>query len=221
MNRGPFIFLGVFIIVVASWTYVVYKPNQNMGRLTAIIDEEQGGILPRGIQGAASHGREVYQELGCIACHTQQVRVAAGTDIERGWGVRQSVARDYIGETRALIGNSRIGPDLANIGDRRPDANWHLLHFYNPQITSEGSNMPAYAFLFETREIVGEPSVDALDIPEPFAPENGYEVIPSREAHSLASYMASLKIDYDLIEAPKSNETMAEELAFALENAAQ
>ncbi len=219
MNRGPFIFLGVFLIVASSWTFVLYKANQEVGRLTSVLDEDLGKYVPGKTVGAAAHGKEVYQELGCISCHTQQVRVASGMDIERGWGERQSVARDYINDKRALIGNVRIGPDLSNVGLRQGDRNWHLLHLYNPQINSKGSNMPAYPFLFEVREIVGEPSSHALDLPQAFSPGEGFEVIPTRKAESLASYMLSLKVDYELKEAPKSNEIMAEELAVALENA--
>ena len=58
MNRGPFIFLGLLIILVFSWTTVVFKPNQTVGQLAAILDEDQGGRLPRELQGAAQHGKE-------------------------------------------------------------------------------------------------------------------------------------------------------------------
>ena len=117
------------------------------------------------------------------------------------------------------MGRKRLGPDLSNVGERRPDVAWHLLHLYNPQINSRGSNMPAYSFLFDTREIVGSPSSRAMELPEAFSPPEGFEVIPTRKAESLAAYMLSLKVDFDLNEAPKSLETMADELAIALENA--
>ncbi len=219
MNRGPFIFLGVFILLSLTWALVINKSMQETGRLTPIYDADQGGVIPRETKGAAAQGKLVYQELGCIACHTQQVRVATGSDIARGWGDRQSVARDYIDEQPALIGTKRLGPDLTNVGKRRPDAEWHLLHFYNPQIASKGTNMPALPFLFEKREIVGEASIRALKLPQGFAVEEGFEVLPTRKAEALAAYMKSLKTDYDLEEAPKSNDVMAEELAIALENA--
>ena len=219
MNRGPFIFLGVFLIVATSWTFVLFKTHQEVGQLTTVLDEDLGKYVPGKTTGAAAHGKEVYQELGCIACHTQQVRVASGMDIARGWGERQSVARDYINDERSLIGNVWIGPDLSNVGARRGEMNWHLLHFYNPQINSKGTNMPAYPFLYEVCEVVGEASANALILPEEFSLGEGLEVIPKRKAESLASYMLSLKVDCDLKEAPKSNEIMAEELAVALENA--
>ena len=219
MNRGPFIFLGLFIILSLSWTMVINEPIQETGRLSPIFDEDQGGRLPRGTKGAAAEGKIVYQELGCIACHTQQVRVSSGSDVARGWGERQSVARDYIDQQPAMVGSIRLGPDLANVGLRRPDTEWHLLHFYNPQITSKGSNMPGFPFLYETREIEGEPSRRALNLPAEFAVDAGFEVVPTRKAEALAAYMKSLKMDYDLEEAPKSNEVMSEELTVALENA--
>jgi cytochrome c oxidase cbb3-type subunit 2 len=79
--------------------------------------------------------------------------------------------------------------------------------------------MPAMPFLFETREIVGEATSRALKLPAEYAVADGYEVIPSRKAEALVAYMKSLKVTYDLNEAPKSNDVMSEELSVALENA--
>ena len=58
-----------------------------------------------------------------------------------------------------------------------------------------------------------------MDLPEAFAPPEGFEILPTRKAESLAAYMLSLKVDYDLNEAPKSLATMSDELEIALENA--
>lgn len=200
MNRGPFIFIGVLIIVSVSWALTLVKPI-----------EEGGHLLPLGAgadrkpalqMGLSDQGREVYQELGCIACHTQQVRVTAGKDVARGWGDRQTVALDYIDQNPVFTGSYRVGPDLTNVGARRSDVAWHLLHLYNPQITSKGSNMPSYSFLFEKRKVVGEGSDRALKLDGAFAPEAGYEIVPSRKAEALASYLAHLQVGYDIEEAP-------------------
>ena len=49
----------------------------------------------------------------------QQVRDPQyGTDLERGWGPRRSVARDYLYEIEPALGTSRLGPDLANVGGK-------------------------------------------------------------------------------------------------------
>ena len=46
--------------------------------------------------------------------------VAIGSDIERGWGVRRTVAEDFITDATVMPGSQRVGPDLANVGARRP-----------------------------------------------------------------------------------------------------
>jgi ubiquinol-cytochrome c reductase cytochrome b subunit len=37
-----------------------------------------------------------------------------------------------------------VGPDLSYVADHRPDRQWHLRHFRNPQFVSPGSIMPAF-----------------------------------------------------------------------------
>lgn len=38
----------------------------------------------------------------------------------------------------------KVGPDLSFVGDRRPDRDWHLSHFTDPQSVSPGSIMPKF-----------------------------------------------------------------------------
>ena len=200
MNRGPFIFIGVLIIVSLSWAFTLVKPMMESEIRAPFVGTEVR--VPPMMTGLAAQGREVYREQGCVHCHTQQIRVISGMDVERGWGERMTVALDYLDQSPAFTGTSRIGPDLSNVGERRPDEEWHLLHLYNPRITSPGSNMPAFDFLFETREIIGERSNKALDLPVEYAPPEGYVVIPTPQAQALAAYMTSLRLDYEIEEAP-------------------
>ena len=44
--------------------------------------------------------------------------IATGPDIARGWGVRQSVAEDYLYDDPVQLGSLRAGPDLADVGVR-------------------------------------------------------------------------------------------------------
>ena len=37
-----------------------------------------------------------------------------------------------------------MGPDLSFVGDARPEREWHLKHFRNPQSVSPGSIMPKF-----------------------------------------------------------------------------
>jgi cbb3-type cytochrome oxidase cytochrome c subunit len=127
-----------------------------------------------------------------------------GPDLTRGWGKRRSVAEDFLYDSPAMPGSLRVGPDLANIGERQPDANWHLLHLYAPQAQAKGSTMPPYRFLFEKRKIGLEPSPEALALPAEVAPPVGYEIVPKPAARALAAYLVSLHGDAPLFCAPMS-----------------
>jgi cytochrome c oxidase cbb3-type subunit 2 len=128
---------------------------------------------------------------------------ATGPDIARGWGMRQSVAEDYLYDQPVQLGSLRAGPDLANAG-ARADANWQLLHLYAPKSEVKGSAMPPFRYLFEVRKIGREPSPDALKLPPEFAPPAGYEVVPRPEARELAAYLLSLRANAPLYSAPIS-----------------
>jgi cbb3-type cytochrome oxidase cytochrome c subunit len=63
---------------------------------------------------AIAHGQTLYANLGCAGCHR-------------------------------IHGNGgAIGPDLSYVGDARPDREWHLKHFHDPQSVSPGSIMPKF-----------------------------------------------------------------------------
>jgi cbb3-type cytochrome oxidase cytochrome c subunit len=131
-----------------------------------------------------------------------EVRVEQhGPDISRGWGRRATVAADYLYDNPVQLGTRRLGPDLANVGLRWPDVNWHLLHLYEPKSKVAGSTMPPYRFLFETRKIIGHRSPDALDLPADLLPP-GSEIVPTENARALAAYLVSLRADAPLFEAP-------------------
>jgi cbb3-type cytochrome oxidase cytochrome c subunit len=126
-----------------------------------------------------------------------------GPDIARGWGKRRSVAKDFLYDATVMLGAERIGPDLANVGVRLPDANWHLRHLYAPKLEVKDSPMPSYRFLFEQRKIQWHPSPDALtSLPKELAPPAGYEIVPKPEAKALVAYLMSLRADVPLFEAP-------------------
>ena len=138
----------------------------------------------------------MYADLGCAACHTQQVRRPDyGSDQARGWGERQSVARDYIHQSLPQLGASRLGPDLANLAGRKPsapDAEDLLKLLYAGSLTH-----PPYKFLFEQKSIVGESSARALRLTGNLAPAPGHEVVPSDRALALVGYLLSLNTAYD------------------------
>lgn len=209
------VFLGVFLTLAFSWFGLIFMPNYQLGGLeqtTAELDPvthkpmADEPLAPMPLSGLAEKGKEEYVSLGCLYCHTQQVRRKGyGADYERGWGDRQTVPRDYIWQRRVLLGTMRTGPDLKSVGTRLSDDAWHYQHLYNPQITSPGSVMPRFDYLFRVQPIVdGKPHPKAVKVPEKFAkadkiPE-GYEVVPTPRAEHLVQYLKELRLDYDLPE---------------------
>ena len=127
--------------------------------------------------------------------------VPVGPDISRGWGLRHSVAEDFLWDNPVQLGSIRVGPDLANVGLRYP-TDWELFHLYAPKSESKTSTMPPYRYLFKVQKIGAAPSPDALQLPAGFEPAAGYEVVPTEDAKNLAAYLLSLRADVALHDAP-------------------
>ena len=123
--------VGLLATLAFSWLGLAYIPDLQIGHLEPQSDEEGTDIYPMPRSGMAERGRRVYVANGCFYCHSQQVRAdyaAADVDLQRWaapsprprWGDRRSAPRDYIFDRPALIGKTRLGPDLANIGKAAP-----------------------------------------------------------------------------------------------------
>ena len=211
MKNGTLFFLGLVSAVGLSWAGIVVGTHGQIGRLTAYYDNGEGQAYPAGLPGLAAQGQAVYRSLGCAACHTQQVRRPDfGSDQARGWGERQSVARDYIGESPVQLGETRIGPDLANLGGRKPAAptSDELLALL---YTGKGA-MPAYRFLFRTHRIYGQPSAKALlPLTSALRSPAGTEILPTEKAELLVAYLQSLNQSYEYPEARPAPAPKAEE----------
>jgi cytochrome c oxidase cbb3-type subunit 2 len=228
MSRSTSLFAGLLGSFAVSCVVLVLVPQAQLGGLQPNFTEEDGkfsDLYP--IQNAAvEKGRAVYAAEGCIQCHSQQVRDSHnGADIERGWGVRRTVARDYLYEQPPFLGSVRNGPDLANVGapswrnefkgdteaPAKRNAAWHYLHLYSPslalaQIGKAGGNptegnQPPYRYLFEERKISGQPAADALKLSGEAAPKEGYEIVPTPKAKALVAYLLTLDRSHDLKEA--------------------
>jgi cytochrome c oxidase cbb3-type subunit 2 len=145
----------------------------------------------------------VSGKITAVGGKTETHIVPVGADISRGWGMRHSVAEDFLWDDPVQLGSVRVGPDLANVG-LRYDMNWELLHLYSPQSVVKGSVMPPFRFLFVTQKIGGAPSPDALLLTGSDAPPAGYEVVPTEDAENLAAYLVSLRSDVPLHDAPFS-----------------
>ena len=125
------LFLGIFGTFAFSWAGLVLIPNYQIGHLDPQMDEDGNDPYPAPKSGMADRGRQIYAANGCVYCHSQQMRADyAAPDLERTrdsdvknkpkWGERRSAPRDYLFERPVLLGRTRLGPDLANIGKAAP-----------------------------------------------------------------------------------------------------
>ena len=163
---------GIFLSIAMPFATLVIPSQLQLGSLGRAPAEDGGPLFPPLEPGLAIQGRSVYLSLGCVTCHTQQVRPAGqGSDLARGYGIRASVARDYYQQNPVLLGERRLGPDLANYGARAKDpassgVSWH----------------PSYAYLY---------SLSA----------DGQRMVPTERAVALVAYLKSLRQDYSSPEA--------------------
>jgi cytochrome c oxidase cbb3-type subunit 2 len=200
MKNGPLFFLGLFASLTLSFGGVVLLSNAQLGGLAPYYDDSEGKSFPERLPGIAARGQLVYRDLGCAACHTQQVRRPGfGADQARGWGERQSVARDYIHQAYPQLGTMRIGPDLTNLAGRKPSAldSEDLLKLL---YLGQGS-MPANAFLFDDVKVVGQVPAKALKLTGKMAASAGHAIVPTERAQALVAYLLSLNTVYDYPEA--------------------
>ena len=164
---------GIFLAVAFPFGTLVVSSQMQLGPLGRAPAEEGGPLFPSREPGLAIQGRAVYVSLGCVSCHTQQVRPAGqGSDIARGYGVRASVARDYVLQKPVLLGERRIGPDLANYGARAKE-----LGAVHAAIKHDGQ----FTFLYTGAK----------------------QEVASERAVALAAYLQSLRQDYSSPEAKR------------------
>jgi ribosomal protein L7/L12 len=200
---------NVFDVVLTdagtNLTAVLAALNLHLKPAAELVLTDVTNALPRTILKAAptkAAAEAVSKEFKTAGAKADLRVMPVGPDILRGWGLRRSVAADYLHDAPPLLGSQRVGPDLANVGMRLPDANWHLVHLYQPRAVVKDSAMPPYRYLFVTRKIGAAPSADALVFPAGFGPEAGYEVVPTDAARALVAYLQSLRVDAPLFEAP-------------------
>lgn len=134
--------LGLFafsFLVLGVW------PNAT---LIAQIEDSQPEVRFRRTA-SEERGRLVYAREGCIACHSQLIRITE--DDVRRFGVA-SQAWESDADAPQMWGTRRIGPDLAREGGRK-SRDWQLAHLWDPRAVVPESVMPRYPWLFD-----GDPS---------------------------------------------------------------
>jgi cytochrome c oxidase cbb3-type subunit 2 len=206
MKNGPLFFVGIFGALALSWAGVVMGSSKQLRTIPQHFDSLENQHFPQKLNGIVAQGLDTYKSLGCASCHTQQVRRPGfGNDLVRGFGERQSVARDYLFQSNPPIGQLRRGPDLSNFAVRAAkdgmDRGKLLLHLYNGI-----DGMPSYAFLFEERKNEGHALPQALPVKSPA----GTQVVPTPRAEALVTYLLNLRQDYVYPEATPAEPAVVE-----------
>jgi ubiquinol-cytochrome c reductase cytochrome b subunit len=124
---ATFVLPGLFILVLLFWPFLDWKKSRNpasrpigmtLGALFLVFVFTLLGISVKQLHDvkrvdpAVARGKAVYARFGCAGCHRIH------------------------GEGGA------VGPDLSYVGTTRPEREWHLKHFHDPQAVSPGSIMP-------------------------------------------------------------------------------
>jgi cytochrome c oxidase cbb3-type subunit 2 len=199
VNRLLLLWLGVAATVIASAVGLVLVPNWQMRGMAPVqVTDALGRTVdyPQALDTFdAAPGRQVYMAQGCIYCHSQQVRPASfGADIERGWGERRSVPRDYLLQAPPMLGTMRTGPDVANIGVRQPADAWHHLHLFDARLVTPHSVMPPFRYLYSV--VHTDPGPSGYKLPDDYGHAGAAGpawIVPSAEANHLVAYLKALQ----------------------------
>lgn len=190
-NNHKKLFFTAFLFFAGLTLFVAILP--------ALNNQKNNRPLPGSVplSEAAIKGKLLFIANGCVACHTQQVR---NLDMDKMWGSRPSLAADYAAirrtdlwrNTATLMGTERTGPDLTDIGNRQPSKDWNLVHLFNPRIVVKESIMPAYTWLFTSKQKIGKNDV-IVNVPKEYLEEEGSKIVATDDALYLIAYLQSLK----------------------------
>jgi cytochrome c oxidase cbb3-type subunit I/II len=155
-NHLPFTILIFLTAAVGGVVQII--PSLLVNRAANVEDRVQEIYTPLELA-----GRDIYVAEGCYNCHSQMIRTLVPDVLRYGPGPSEGYSRlgESIYDHPYQWGSKRTGPDLSREGGAivtgsplmrvgKRDNLWHFNHLIDPRQTSLGSNMPSYAFLFET-----------------------------------------------------------------------
>src|SRR5262249_8266049 len=96
-------------------------PGVSAGKTAAIVAT---AAMPALESVGRAEAKQAVKVLSVGGAKAELWVVPVGPDVARGWGRRRSVAEDFLYDYPVVPGSLRVGPDLANVGMRLPDANW-------------------------------------------------------------------------------------------------
>jgi cytochrome c oxidase cbb3-type subunit 2 len=168
MNARIVALLMVGLLLVALVTGAgqsMMKPPGREGdakaRVTAVVRNDLGQF--RWVSTDASTytpleaaGRDIYLQSGCAYCHSQYVRPVTAEMPDWGpvsadprrWGPAVEPGEFAYDDPPSFGIGTRIAPDLSREGLKYSDE-WHLAHFWNPPMITQGSIMGGFSGLFD------------------------------------------------------------------------
>ena len=133
-KESSFVFIsGVIAIAIFTYFFGYLFPKQQSENL---VSESLNNTIE--VNNEELKGAEIYNQLNCQSCHTQNVRVVI-PDSQNGKVLKNRYAEQAVILNTGLI---RIGPDLSNSASREPTNNPQWLSRYLKDSSSVRENVP-------------------------------------------------------------------------------
>ncbi len=133
-KESSFVFIsGVIAIAIFTYFFGYLFPKQQSENL---VSESLNNTIE--VNNEELKGAEIYNQLNCQSCHTQNVRVVI-PDSQNGKVLKNKYAEQAVIQNTGLI---RIGPDLSNSASREPTNNPQWLSRYLKDSSSVRENVP-------------------------------------------------------------------------------
>ena len=133
-KESSFVFIsGVIAIAIFTYFFGYLFPKQQSENL---VSQSLNNTIE--VSNEELKGAEIYNQLNCQSCHTQNVRVVI-PDSQNG-----KVLKNKYAEQAVILntGLTRIGPDLSNSASREPTNNPQWLSRYLKDSSSVRENVP-------------------------------------------------------------------------------
>ena len=131
---------GVLLIGIFTFVFAFVIPKNQS--ISAVENSLNNSI---NVSSEVLRGAEIYGELNCQSCHTQNVRTLI-PDTQNGKVLKNKYASEALIRN---IGSIRLGPDLSTNGTREPTNNAQWLKRYLTDSSSVNREIPhpKYEFL--------------------------------------------------------------------------
>ena len=187
------IFTAMVLIAVLIGGVAEILPTIVLDRAVPLTGEIQKPYRPLEL-----HGRDIYVREGCYVCHSQMIRPFRSEKLRYG---DPSTAGEFIYDHPFQWGSKRTGPDLHRVGEKYGNL-WHYQHMMDPRSTSQGSNMPSYAFLSKSKLDLGDTAVKMNAMKTLGVPYSGQEISASNgeletQAKAIAADLRNQGINLD------------------------